>query len=115
MAQIARNRESTTRQYDLVARAVELGWPRAAVGVIDEDLGVSAASATGRSGFAELATQVGAQRVGGRVEKTDGGVRSVVPQQNLHHRAEFTLGSKRHAQSVLTVLTDTRYATRPSF
>ena len=54
MAQLSRNRESTTRQYNLVARAVELGWPRAAVRVIDEDLGVSAASATGRSGFAEL-------------------------------------------------------------
>ena len=33
MAQLSRNRESTTRQYDLVARAVELGWPRAAVRV----------------------------------------------------------------------------------
>jgi hypothetical protein len=43
MAQLSRNRESTTRQYDLVARAVELGWPRAAVRVIDEDLGISAA------------------------------------------------------------------------
>jgi len=47
-----------------VARAVELGWPRAAVRVIDEDLGVSAASATGRSGFAELAVQVGLGEVG---------------------------------------------------
>ena len=28
VAQHRRNRESTTRQYDLVARAVELGWPR---------------------------------------------------------------------------------------
>src|SRR6478609_4585752 len=64
MAQLSRNRESTTRQYDLVARAVELGWPRAAVRVIDEDLGVSAASATGRSGFAELAVQVGLGEVG---------------------------------------------------
>src|SRR6476660_5198396 len=64
MAQLSRNRESTTRQYDLVARAVELGWPRAAVRVIDEDLRVSAASATGRSGFAELAVQVGLGEVG---------------------------------------------------
>ena len=64
MAQLARNRESTTRQYDLVARAVELGWPRAAVRVIDEDLGVSGASAAGRSGFAELAVQVGLGEVG---------------------------------------------------
>ena len=47
LAQIARNRESTTRQYDLVARAVELGWPSTAVRVIDEDLGRSGASAAG--------------------------------------------------------------------
>ena len=26
LAQVSRNRESTTRQYDLVARAAELGW-----------------------------------------------------------------------------------------
>ena len=44
MAQVSRNRESTTRQYNLVARAVALGWPRAAVQVIDEDLGISGAS-----------------------------------------------------------------------
>ncbi|MGO9511552.1 MAG: recombinase family protein [Mycobacterium sp.] len=64
MAQIVRNRESTTRQYELVTRAVELGWPRAGVRVIDEDLGLSGASATGRSGFAELAAQVGLGAVG---------------------------------------------------
>ena len=64
MAQFARNRESTTRQYDLVARAVALGWPRAAVRVIDEDLGISGASTTGRFGFAELAAQVGLGEVG---------------------------------------------------
>ncbi len=64
MVQIVRNRESTARQYELVARAVELGWPRAGVRVIDEDLGVSGASATGRSGFAELAAQVGLGTVG---------------------------------------------------
>ena len=64
MAQLSRNRESTTRQYDLAARAVELGWPRAAVAVIDEDLGVSGASTAGRSGFAQLAAQVGLGQVG---------------------------------------------------
>ena len=64
MAQLARNRESTTRQYDLVARAVELGWPQVAVRVIDEDLGMSGASTAGRSGFAELAAQVGLGQVG---------------------------------------------------
>jgi DNA invertase Pin-like site-specific DNA recombinase/uncharacterized protein YndB with AHSA1/START domain len=64
VAQISRNRESTTRQYDLAARAAELGWPRSAVRVIDDDLGVSGASTTGRSGFAELAAQVGLGQVG---------------------------------------------------
>src|SRR6476660_9676250 len=64
MAQLSRNRESTARQYDLVGRAVELGWPRAGVRVIDEDLGVSGASAAGRAGFAELAVQVGLGEVG---------------------------------------------------
>src|SRR6185312_5842435 len=64
LAQVSRNRESTTRQYDLAARAAELGWPRSAVRVIDDDLGVSGASTTGRSGFAELAAQVGLGQVG---------------------------------------------------
>jgi DNA invertase Pin-like site-specific DNA recombinase/transposase-like protein len=64
LAQVARNTESTARQYHLVARAVELGWPRHAVRVIDDDLGVSGASTAGRSGFAELAAQVGLGQVG---------------------------------------------------
>ena len=38
LVQVERNRESTARQYDLVSRARELGWPRTAVTVIDEDL-----------------------------------------------------------------------------
>jgi hypothetical protein len=57
-------RRRPARQYDLVARAVSLGWPRSAIRVIDDDLGLSGASTAGRSGFAELATQVGLGRVG---------------------------------------------------
>src|SRR5712675_993157 len=64
LVQVERNRESTARQYDLVSRARELGWPRSAVTVIDADLGVSGASAAGRSGFAQLAAQVGMGQVG---------------------------------------------------
>jgi DNA invertase Pin-like site-specific DNA recombinase len=64
LAQVERNTESTMRQYDLVARAQALGWPRSAVTVIDEDLGISGASAAGRSGFAQLAAQVGLGQVG---------------------------------------------------
>ncbi|MCA1682012.1 MAG: recombinase family protein [Actinobacteria bacterium] len=64
LAQVDRNRESTARQYDLVTHAVELGWPRSAVRVIDDDLGISGASTAGRCGFAELAAQVGLGQVG---------------------------------------------------
>jgi DNA invertase Pin-like site-specific DNA recombinase len=64
LAQVERNTESTMRQYDLVSRAQALGWPRSAVRVIDEDLGVSGASAAGRSGFAQLAAEVGLGQVG---------------------------------------------------
>jgi DNA invertase Pin-like site-specific DNA recombinase len=64
LAQVDRNRESTARQYDLVAQAEGLGWPRGAVRVIDDDLGASGASTAGRSGFAELAAQVGLGQVG---------------------------------------------------
>jgi DNA invertase Pin-like site-specific DNA recombinase len=64
LAQLERNRESTVRQYGLVERAVALGWARAAVRVIDEDQGVSGSTATGRSGFADLAAQVGLGQVG---------------------------------------------------
>jgi DNA invertase Pin-like site-specific DNA recombinase len=64
LVQVERNTESTLRQYDLVSRAQALGWPRSAVTVIDEDLGISGASAAGRTGFAQLAAQVGMGEVG---------------------------------------------------
>jgi DNA invertase Pin-like site-specific DNA recombinase len=64
LAQVERNTESTARQYDLAGRAQQLGWPAAAIVVIDEDLGVSGKSAAGRTGFAELAAQVGLGQVG---------------------------------------------------
>jgi DNA invertase Pin-like site-specific DNA recombinase len=64
LLQVERNTESTLRQYDLASRARELGWPASSVTVIDEDLGVSGASAAGRSGFAQLAARVGMGEVG---------------------------------------------------
>jgi DNA invertase Pin-like site-specific DNA recombinase len=62
--QVEANRESTARQYGLAERAETLGWPAAAVRVIDDDLGVSGSSTAGRTGFAELAAQVGLGQVG---------------------------------------------------
>jgi len=57
-AQLERNVESTARQYALVARAVELGFAREQVVVIDEDLGISGSGLTERSGFARLTAEV---------------------------------------------------------
>ena len=56
--QVERNTESTERQYALVERAIELGFAREQVVVIDEDLGISGSGETDRSGFAKLAAEV---------------------------------------------------------
>ena len=57
-AQLERNVESTARQYALVARAVELGFTREQVVIIDEDLGISGSGLSDRSGFARLTAEV---------------------------------------------------------
>lgn len=64
MAQVERNAESRERQYELVERAVALGWNAAEVVVVDEDQGRSAKSADGRDGFQGLVAEVGLGRVG---------------------------------------------------
>jgi DNA invertase Pin-like site-specific DNA recombinase len=64
MAQVERNTESLERQYELVARAVELGWAADDVVVVDRDLGVSAKSTDGREGFARLVADIGLGKVG---------------------------------------------------
>src|SRR5271165_7529306 len=63
-AQVEHNRESTARQYALVAKAAELGWPAQQVLVIDEDLGVSGSGIIERSGFARLTAEVALAHVG---------------------------------------------------
>ncbi len=63
-AQVAHNRESTARQYALVAKATQLGWPAQQVLVIDEDLGVSGSGIVERSGFARLTAEVALGHVG---------------------------------------------------
>jgi DNA invertase Pin-like site-specific DNA recombinase len=62
--QVLGHRESTARQYALADRAVALGWPTAAVEVIDEDQGHSGSSAEGRNGFQRLLAEVSSDRVG---------------------------------------------------
>jgi excisionase family DNA binding protein len=63
-AQVEHNRESTERQYALVTRAGELGWPREQIAVIDEDLGLSGSGFAARNGFARLAAEVALGHVG---------------------------------------------------
>ena len=56
--QVKTNVESTRRQYDLQARAVELGWRDDQVTVIDEDQGHSGATTESRSGFGRVMSEV---------------------------------------------------------
>ena len=65
--QVQRHPESARRQYGLVARAEQLGWPPEQIRVIDADQGKSAAgsaAAHGRDGFAQLVSAVGMGEVG---------------------------------------------------
>ena len=56
--QVARNRESTDRQYKLVQRARDLGWAPQQIQVLDQDLGQSGQNASQRSDFTRLTTEV---------------------------------------------------------
>ena len=62
--QVADHQESTARRYALADRAVELGWAREQVLVIDDDLGRSGESAEGRPGFQRLLAEVALDHVG---------------------------------------------------
>jgi DNA invertase Pin-like site-specific DNA recombinase len=64
LRQVEQNQESTRLQYALVERALQLGWVRERVEVIDDDLGRSGASAAGRPGFQRLVAEVGLGHVG---------------------------------------------------
>ncbi len=64
LAQVRVHTASTARQYDLRQRAHDLGWSRECIVVIDEDQGVSGASAVDRDGFQRLIVEVGLGRVG---------------------------------------------------
>ena len=59
-----RNTESTARQYDLVHRARQLGWPREAIRVIDGDLGISGSVTGQRDGFEGMIAEVALGQAG---------------------------------------------------
>src|SRR5262245_49036778 len=62
--QVQQNQESTQLQYGLAHTAERLGWSRERILVIDDDLGISAASSEGRSGFQRLLSEVALDHVG---------------------------------------------------
>jgi DNA invertase Pin-like site-specific DNA recombinase len=64
MQQVEHHRESTRLQYGLLDLAMDLGWSRQRVLVIDEDLGHSASTTEGRPGFQRLVAEVGLDHVG---------------------------------------------------
>src|SRR5215471_15384521 len=64
LMQVERNTESTLRQYDLASRARQLGWPREAIRVIDEDLGISGSVTGQRDGFEGMVAEVALGQVG---------------------------------------------------
>ncbi len=64
MEQVRDHHVSTERQYALVDRAVDLGWPRGQVQVLDGDLGKSGTTAEGRDDFHHLCASVGLGEVG---------------------------------------------------
>src|SRR5687768_9617083 len=62
--QVLSHQESLRLQYALHERARQLGWPDEAIDIIDEDLGLTAASAEHREGFNALVAQVTLEQIG---------------------------------------------------
>ncbi len=62
--QVLDHQESTRLQYGLAGRAQALGWAADRVLVIDEDLGRSATTIEGRTGFQRLVSEVSLDHVG---------------------------------------------------
>jgi DNA invertase Pin-like site-specific DNA recombinase len=64
LMQVRDNTASTMRQYDLVQRALSLGWTRERIHVIDQDQAHSGSSTIGRDGFQSLVAEVGLKHCG---------------------------------------------------
>src|SRR6266536_1747791 len=62
--QVLSHQESLRLQYALHDRARQLGWPDEAIAIIDDDLGLTAATAHHRAGFNTLVAQVTLEQVG---------------------------------------------------
>jgi DNA invertase Pin-like site-specific DNA recombinase len=62
--QVLHNRESQRRQRRLVERAMELGWSRGSLVVVDEDLGESGSRSGRRGGFDEMVAEAALGKIG---------------------------------------------------
>jgi DNA invertase Pin-like site-specific DNA recombinase len=63
-SQVLVNRESTDRQYQLQERALQLGWFKTQIKVIDEDLAHTGSGVVTRHGFTQMTNQVAMGQVG---------------------------------------------------
>jgi DNA invertase Pin-like site-specific DNA recombinase len=64
LAQVRLNQESTDRQYNLVDKALSLGWNQQQIRILDRDLGQSGTAATTRMDFKTLVSDVAMGQVG---------------------------------------------------
>lgn len=64
LAQVRHHQESTERQYALREKALELGWSKPAVQILDQDLGKSGTQSAGREDFKTLVAEVSMGQVG---------------------------------------------------
>ncbi len=62
--QVLTNQESLRLQYALKQRATELGWHESSIDIIDSDLGHTAATTAGRTGFQQLVARVALGEIG---------------------------------------------------
>jgi len=62
--QVVSHQESLRLPYALGARARQRGWPDEAIDILDDDLGLTAATAHHRAGFTTLVTQVTLAQIG---------------------------------------------------
>ena len=93
--QVHEHRESTARQYELKRHAQALGWNIEQLIVIDEDQGLSGASAVERSGFQRMVAEVGLGRVGVVMGLE---VSRLARNSADWHRHEFSLTGKRYGE-----------------
>jgi DNA invertase Pin-like site-specific DNA recombinase len=63
-AQVRFNQESTDRQYNLVNKAMSLGWDQARIRVLDRDLGQTGSVASRRVDFKTLVSDVAMGQIG---------------------------------------------------